>query len=240
MIKRIIKKLINARGYSLIKISSKNTYSADEDSSYVVVSPLKHNSKENMNRYFSNSDNLEKYVNGRQEFYQKLATKIIGTNSVISKLKICDVGCGPGDLINIIGSKTNDSELFGFDHSEKLIQISEKRFPQIIFKQFDLFEDYNSFKSEFDIVICSEVVEHLIGPKTAVKNLLHMVKSSGFLVLSVPEGRKDSYQGHINFWSPESWNQFIKEVLTEINGNSFKTEVFAVNNFEYNFAIIYK
>ena len=242
MIKKLVKKVINAAGYNVVKISSKSRLPNSRPShpQYTVISPLQHNTRENMNSYFSDPDNLQKYINGRQEFYETLVSKIYKGISLDGKTKICDVGCGPGDLISLLGSRINNCELFGLDHSDRLIEICRKRFPHIMFKQFNLFEDYESLRNEYDLVICSEVVEHLVEAKLAVKHLFALVQNSGTLVLTVPEGRRDSYMGHINFWSPESWNQFIKEVALEIDAYNFKTDSFWVKNLEYNFATISK
>jgi hypothetical protein len=57
-----------------------------------------------------------------------------------------------------------------------------------------------------------ETLEHLLHPGEALRNLL---EASRRCILTVPEGRKDSFRGHINFWSLESW-----EVLCRDNAGS--------------------
>ena len=34
-------------------------------------------------------------------------------------------------------------------------------------------------------------------------------------MITVPNGRIDTFEGHINFWSPESWNIFIRGNVSE-------------------------
>jgi hypothetical protein len=55
------------------------------------------------------------------------------------------------------------------------------------------------------------VLEHLLYPGKALLNLVSAIKPGGGLLITVPDGRKDTYSGHINFWSPESWQIFIQE-----------------------------
>jgi len=80
-------------------------------------------------------------------------------------------------------------------------------------------------QEQFDIIFCTEVVEHMVDPKTAVKHMLSCLLPNGMLILSVPDGRQDrteagkkredgsSYWGHINFWSPESWHLFLHDCI---------------------------
>ena len=44
-----------------------------------------------------------------------------------------------------------------------------------------------------------------------------MVLEGGILLVTVPNGRIDTFAGHINFWSPESWDIFVAE-----NSGGFK------------------
>lgn len=59
-----------------------------------------------------------------------------------------------------------------------------------------------------DIVLCTEVLEHLMHPERALDNLMSL-RPSRAIALTVPQGRADTAGQHINFWSPESWQAFI-------------------------------
>lgn len=240
-IKKLARSTINSIGYNVIKINK--PLNKRQTSGYKVVSALEHNTSENMDVYFSDPQNVENYVKGRQVFYNILADKILNQDfNYSNNLKVCDVGCGPGDLLNFLSLKLKDqnnhSEFYGLDHSEKLIEIGTKRFPQIQFKQFNVYEEHTSFKNAFDIVICSEVIEHLVEARKAVINLLTMVKKAGLLILTVPEGRKDNYLGQINFWSPESWKQFINEICEDHQNTTFVTHLLKTPDAQFNFAAI--
>ncbi|MEG2336387.1 MAG: hypothetical protein RSC04_01440, partial [Bacteroidales bacterium] len=58
----------------------------------------------------------------------------------------------------------------------------------------------------------------------------------GTLVISVPDGRKDTYSGHIQFWSPESWAVFIEDNMA--NYPQAKIECGSMEIDRANFAII--
>jgi SAM-dependent methyltransferase len=56
---------------------------------------------------------------------------------------------------------------------------------------FDLNRDWSSpewskYHNAFDLVLCEQVLEHVIDPKQAVQNLAHLLKPGGLLHLTVP------------------------------------------------------
>jgi len=61
-----------------------------------------------------------------------------------------------------------------------------------------------------------------------------MVKDKGILLITVPNGRNDTFAGHINFWSPESWDVFIEENSGGLEFSTGKVESTLL------YAVIYK
>ena len=53
-------------------------------------------------------------------------------------------------------------------------------------------------------------------------------------MITVPNGRIDTFEGHINFWSPESWKVFIE---SNISDQEFEVKVGLIDNLT-NFAIL--
>ncbi|MCK4934746.1 MAG: methyltransferase domain-containing protein [Simkaniaceae bacterium] len=74
-----------------------------------------------------------------------------------------------------------------------------------------------------DVIFCTEVLEHLQHPESAITHLLTLKKDAGVLILTVPNGRIDSSAQHINFWSPESWKIFLQKSAPSNNIQSLKT-----------------
>lgn len=83
------------------------------------------------------------------------------------------------------------------------------------------------------MLFCTEVLEHLLFPDKALKNILKMIANNGTLLVTVPNGRTDTYKGHINFWSPESWKVFI-----ETNCEGFSYDIGLTKDSGDNYAII--
>jgi len=60
-----------------------------------------------------------------------------------------------------------------------------------------------------------------------------MLRPKGSLLITVPNGRLDTFDGHINFWSPESWEVFIKK-----NTAGNEVEIGTIQKDEAIFALI--
>lgn len=103
------------------------------------------------------------------------------------KLKVLDVGCGNGNISRYIGSKGHD--VLGIDISEATIckAISLTDMPNVRFKNIAA-EELIAASEIFDLVICSEVIEHLDTPSIVVEALSVLINKNGILIVTVPNG----------------------------------------------------
>jgi ubiquinone/menaquinone biosynthesis C-methylase UbiE len=178
----------------------------------ILFGAIEHNSVEEVNKFYSSADKqFEITSSAHQKFFHEII-KIIEKQGINLKGKIiADFGCGIGNLLYHFNDHFQPSSCYGFDFSEILLKLALKRFPEGRFKQHDI---YTILDQKFDFIFCTEVIEHLLYPDKALKNILATVQlSGGGAFISVPDGRKDTFAGHINFWSPESWEVFIKRLV---------------------------
>lgn len=76
------------------------------------------------------------------------------------------------------------------------LELARNLLPEVEFRHLDI---YTPLEEQFDIVICTCVLEHLLYPDHALHNLVRMLAPQGILILAVPNGRYDFFAGHINF-----------------------------------------
>jgi len=186
-----------------------------------------HNSIDEVNKYYSNTEKQFEITSVEHQKFFKEIIKILENYGVNLKDKnIADFGCGIGNLLSHLNKHFHPSACNGFDFSDTLIELAVKRFPEGSFNRHDI---YSQLNRKFDFVFCTEVIEHLLYPDKAVKNIMATVRPDGVgAFISVPDGRKDTYTGHINFWSPESWEVFIK---SQVYGNArIETGYVTANN----------
>ena len=228
-IKSVIKKILFMFGIEIRCISNKNYSTAQ---GLFVKDAFSHNTKERINEFYSDPNIIEKYISpGRIAFYHAIINLCIHKKVLFSRKEIADVGCGTGHLLKFINDKFNDIKVTGLEYSDAAINVAKKICPKALFYSFDI---YKGFSQQFDVVFCIEVLEHLLYPEIALKNCLKMINKKGTLIITVPNGRKDVFLGHINFWSPESWRILID---TNCKGLLYSTGL--TENGE-NYAIIQK
>ena len=193
----------------------------------VVTSPLRHNSKEGLDQFYADLETAESYLDFK--FYDHLLEFLQGNGIALTGKNVVDVGCGTGRLLMAVNEKSPKS-ITGFEYSEAALKGACANLPSGHFERFDVYE---GDERQFDILFCIEVLEHLLHPDKALKNMMRMIAPAGIALLTVPNGRTDTFDGHINFWSPESWEVFIKDIC---HGFEIKTGVLPDEG--CNFAII--
>ena len=145
------------------------------------------------------------YLNDkRKELYRSLlefADEIQLFNGVVS---IADVGCGPGYLLGMVSERYRRRRLVGLDFSSAVLDAARDICKGAEFRLQDI---YDPLEEKFDLLFCTEVIEHLLYPARAIENLL---SAANKIVITIPDGRKDTSGAHINFWSIESWKVFLE------------------------------
>ena len=179
------------------------------------IIPLSHNTEENMDAFWADPKNKKTWESpDLMNFYKKLVALLVLNKFDLNRKKILDAGCGTGSLLIFVNEKFKPKSNFGYEFSKKAIEIAKNRFPNATYEYKNLNEPNNA---KFDFIFCTEVLEHIINPHIPLKNLLNMMTEKSGLLITVPNGRKDTYQGHINFWSPESWEAFISNNTNNLN-----------------------
>lgn len=170
---------------------------------------IAHNFKENNDRFFKDPKSQENLYHPEVlKFYKDVTEKIKANNISLDNKSIADVGCGNGNLLVNLNKAFSPAHIYGFDFSTSAINQSKEKIPNGHFSEHDI---YNPLPQKFDMIFCTEVIEHLLHPEIALKNLVEGMNDKGSLFITVPNGRLDTYKGHINFWSVESWKMFIQK-----------------------------
>lgn len=201
-----------------------------------VDDPVQGNSKNSWNSWFGNEKFLKEYTDPKRiESYNDIIDAVSEFKVFDSANSVFDMGCGTGHLLLAINKRFPNIKLFGSDFSEEAVSFSQKLLPSAEFFTLDIYNIPESFYKKYDVVICSEVLEHLLYPEKALNNIFNLLpQNGGTIVLAVPNGRIDTYSGHINFWSPESWKVFVENNLK----NGFKANFKMFSSNRNNLAII--
>ena len=97
--------------------------------------------------------------------------------------RILDVGCGRGWLTNLLSAYGNS---MGIEPIEPVVEHARRMFPAI---RFDVATPATFAGQEvFDLIVSSEVLEHVTDKPGFIGDLRRLLKVRGLLVLSTPRG----------------------------------------------------
>ncbi len=150
---------------------------------------------------------------------------------------VVDIGCGNGSFLSLFQNR--GWELYGSDYSSTGIEIARASYPNIRFSLANaesMPKELASRAGQFDVVLNTEVIEHVYNPRGLLKTCHSLLKPGGALVLTTPyhgyfknlllaaTGKLDEHftvlwdHGHIKFWSHKT----MREVLTETGFTNIK------------------
>jgi SAM-dependent methyltransferase len=126
-------------------------------------------------------------------------------HTVIDKIEfasVLDVGCGQGALLTEICARSR-ARPFGTDISAVGLRLAKQRLPQGVFSILDITTE--SLDETFDLVICSEVLEHISDDVAALRMLRKM--TGKYLLVTTPQGRMRTFEtskdiGHVRNYAP--------------------------------------
>ena len=165
-------------------------------------------------KMFADDLNIKIYMDkNRLKFLESVVELAVSKINIFSKKHILDVGCGTGDLLNILIQNEIGETHLGIDYASTAERVVKSINENIDFLFGDLYE--LNLPQKYDLVFCTEVIEHVATPRKFVEKILQTMDTGGHLIITVPDGRKDTWVGHRNFWSPESFEEFIAEFNEE-------------------------
>lgn len=141
------------------------------------------NKKDNI---FMPEDHMEELYNSKNLLVRFVHTnrlnQIIKCMPSKNGIKVLDAGCGEGHLIEKLNKK---NFYYGVDITDIALQKAKKRCPHAEFYKMDLSKiDFND--GFFDVVICTEVLEHIFDYKKVINELKRVLKKDGYLILTFP------------------------------------------------------
>ncbi|MEK6280441.1 MAG: methyltransferase domain-containing protein [Acidobacteriota bacterium] len=143
--------------------------------------------------------------------------------------RICDLGCGNGYLAGRLSEL--GYQVTGIDASPSGIEVATNQYPNVKFLCSPIEDSPRTALNEavFDLVVSSDVIEHLYRPSVLLETGSVLLKPGGHLVIGTPyhgylknlalsiTGRMDPHftalwdGGHIKFFSVRTLSQLIKQ-----------------------------
>ncbi|MBI2129570.1 class I SAM-dependent methyltransferase [Candidatus Woesearchaeota archaeon] len=186
-------------------------------------------SQKTENRFYEDYGNSW-LANGRKK-YELLASewktkKILSLLSKFPELKfnsILDFGCGPAYILKKLSLSLNINKCYGVDISSSMIRSAKKHFPVA---KYCKMKNLSEFNKAVDVVLLIDVLEHVPNQKQILEEVKRIAK---YQIIKIPLentpirnfirllGMRNS-DGHINFWSKNSFTSFLKNLNFTIIG----------------------
>lgn len=170
--------------------------------------------------YYSHQENKKGFIPKMYERVKKtnlkhkyqLASKGLNVGTLL------DIGCGVGDFLHT--AETHGWDCLGVEPSEDAKAIAQKRMKGKIISSEEL-ETLSD--GSFDLITMWHVLEHVDDLKWQIAQLQRLVKSSGRVVIALPNYKSYDGQYYKELWAaydvPRHLNHFNRNTLTKM----FKT-----------------
>ena len=164
------------------------------------------NTRNGFEEIFASQDLLAEYLSpNRLMFYEEIAELC----KSFAPRRVIDVGCGSGHLLAaLVQVCPTVGEVVGVDYAKAAITRLNEVLPRAR-GVVSTVHDLDLRDETFDLVLCTEVLEHLYTPHEALAVLARLCEPSGRLVITVPDGELDDFEGHVNFWSANQFRAFL-------------------------------
>jgi ubiquinone/menaquinone biosynthesis C-methylase UbiE len=173
--------------------------------------------------------NLEKHTTQNplsRFFLNNFKQLLLEQTKELKPESILDVGAGEGFTLEMFRKQNVGKRLEGIEYMDDALKLAKKFHPEVTIKKGNIYElPYKA--NSFDLVICTEVLEHLDDPKAALLELKRVAKK--YLIISVPNEpiftiqrilrgknvmKLGAHPEHIQHWSSTAFEKFIKSALT--------------------------
>jgi SAM-dependent methyltransferase len=165
-----------------------------------------------MNKQIAASTKIINIINQKKKLppYREALIAFLETNLKTPKGKILDLGSGQWTWTKDRLAQCHDCELTSFDKA-KAINVDVVG---------DLIELDKFFKSNtFDMVICTDVIEHVNQPFKAICRINDVLKPGGIFLASCPFDKELHGEDYGDYWriTRQGWKELLKDTFTEIS-----------------------
>ena len=165
---------------------------------------------------------------------------------------VLEVGTGSGFLLQILEDKYPEATIHGLEYDPRLVEITRSKLKraQIVEGNAESFE----IKTKFDVIVSSQVIEHLFHPESMLDCVHRHLKPGGIFVMTTPNlgclsarvmGKKwHGYRSdHVALKTFQQWVEFVEShgFTTRFAGSTFFSGIPILNRFPlglFNWALL--
>lgn len=188
--------------------------------------------KEEIKKYYKSTlDNIwERAFISKDRFQLRRWEVILNLSQELSSKKVLELGCADG-VLSILAAKRG-AEVTGIDISPLNIEAARHHAKEagvskhVRFLEGNIEDTENLIIEEnyYDVVLASEILEHLFSPKLALRLAYKCLKDGKILILSVPNLYFKIPRKFLSFFKNPFSLSKIRNFLTILNSQKIKEE----------------
>lgn len=116
----------------------------------------------------------------------------------LAPASILDIGCGEGSLLKTLAQAHPRARLAGAELAASALDLARRNLPEADLAVLDV--ERGALPRAFDLVVCSDVVEHIADDAAALRHMAAMTNPGGHLVVATLQGRMRAFEkgvGHV-------------------------------------------
>lgn len=171
-----------------------------------------------VDRVFKRYKETQRLIPERQEkLYRKIAMEFAGGKTIL------DVGCSLGVGSNILAYEARF--VWGIDINKEAIDFAQKAFkrPNLDFEVIDIENPPTKELAQFEIVVMSEILEHVEQPEVALQNLKRFMQPSAMAFITCPNEANEEVRinaakhgFHISHWNAGQFYELLTKHFNSV------------------------
>jgi 2-polyprenyl-3-methyl-5-hydroxy-6-metoxy-1,4-benzoquinol methylase len=165
-------------------------------------------------------------------FLNNFRNLLIEQTKQLHPKSILDVGAGEGFTLEALRKNKIAKNLEGIEYMDDALALAKKLHPEVMIKKGDIYKlPYKA--NSFDLIICTEVLEHLEYPDKAIDELKRVTKK--YIIISVPNEphftiqrilrgknvlKLGAHPEHIQHWTSGAFEKFVSKRLDIIDAKT--------------------
>jgi 2-polyprenyl-3-methyl-5-hydroxy-6-metoxy-1,4-benzoquinol methylase len=150
--------------------------------------------------------NTVHYRTKEEQYFTNIRMDVVSLIPKNPNQKILEIGAGSGNTLLYMKKNGLASEVMGVE----LMHISASTQEHELIDKFQIanieLEEINAPTQYFDVIICADVLEHLVDPWAVIKKISNHLKKEGLLIVSMPNLREWKTISKVVFRGDFSYN----------------------------------
>jgi trans-aconitate methyltransferase len=141
-------------------------------------------------------------------------TKLLEKKIPNIKYNLLDLGCGTGDAVKYLENYIN--LYLGIDHSNEMLEIAKKKYPNFEFIKGDIVEYNNTLNIKYDIVLAAfDTMNHLLDKlywEKLFSNAYSFLETNGFFIFDIctANDHKNNWKNYVDVIEKNSFTWIRK------------------------------